>query len=104
MVVWARVKWPASDPTGDPTGEVVVEKPVPELSDEHVISVLDGFQEFEVKPQEQTSLVFRVSAKKDAGTADLTLRTLSYVQSDSRQVFLDPTTINIIVERKQEQK
>jgi len=68
------------------------------------VSVLDGFQPFELEPKEQASLVFRVSAKEDAGTSDLTLRTLGYVQSDSRQVFLDPTTINIIVERKQGQK
>jgi hypothetical protein len=47
---------------------------------------------------------FRLSETEDAGTSDLTLRTLGYVQAGSRQVFLDPTTINIIVARKQVEK
>lgn len=52
----------------------------------------DGFQSFELEPKQQTRLTFRLSVTEDAGTSDL--------QAGSRKVFLDPTTINIIVERK----
>lgn len=60
----------------------------------------DGFQSFELEPKQQTRLTFRLSVTEDAGTSDLAPRTLGYLQAGSRKVFLDPTTINIIVERK----
>ena len=61
------------------------------------IRVLNGFQPFDIEPRGQVSLVFRVSAAEEAVTSNLTLRTLGYVRVGTREAFLDPTTVDVIL-------
>jgi len=63
-------------------------------------SVLDGAQSFELEPGQQAKLTFRITANDNAGTFNLTLRTKTYLQIDGQEIFLDPSTIDIIVVAK----